>query len=186
MVELDLEHHLEQTILLLSNIKEIEIGLSSIPMSDISISNSDQLYQDIFHQFFRLGCVANEQKFESFKNSNNSKINSLVQNIVQLIWEHDKWLYFSVSDYPPEYLQTDEPELIDNRQFEVRSGVQFMFNLFHGIDENLDIFLEDFKLNIFPEFDIRIQIVKGYGIKHQFSDDEWTSKIPKHHTWWFF
>ena len=127
----------------------------------LSLMTNESRSQDLcrekscwFHQFFRLGCKANEQNMtSSFKSlsSTSSKFNKQVQNIVQLLIEHNDWLFHFVSDYPLEHLQIDEPKIINNLQFQMRSGLQFIVDLFNGIDDKLDKILSSYELEIYPE-----------------------------------
>ena len=183
---------LEQMILLLNKVKEHDLAYPATRLRNMSyrenntfIVSLDELGQKVFRQFFHIGCVANELKLRSFKNLNNRQINELVQNIVQMILENDRWLADYLGDYPLTRINIDDYQLISNGVFEVRSGLQFMIDLFLGLDDKLDLILNDHNIGLTPDFDRPIQLIKNeFNIKYQIKKNEWTDKIPKHHTWW--
>ena len=139
----------------------------------------------LFKQFFELGCEANIENINSFKNiANNDYLKTLVSEIASLIVENEVWLNRFLSCYPYLVIQIEEYEYIDEDECQIRSGVQFMLDLFKGVDDNADIILNTFNEDLVTDFDARIKLAKeltSFNVKKE----DVPCSIPQNHTWWF-
>lgn len=70
---------------------------------------------------------------------------------------------------------------------EVRSGFQFMMDLFKSVDKmnNLDETLGNLREESVEIFDAQIRLAKEFIEVHTNLDGEMHGHIPKSHTWWF-
>lgn len=142
----------------------------------------------LFVGFFEMGCAASVQKINSFKQIqivNNNELKPLVRNIQGLIFDTEEWLHRFLGNYPDFVIRIDEHETIDKGVCQVRSGLQFMLDLFKGtggekLDESLK-FIED---DILEYFDVKIKSAKEH-VKFLVTEDDIPDSLPKSHVWWF-
>lgn len=142
--------------------------------------------EKVFKQFFLVGCQAIAENVTSFKDLTCEPLAGLVQDTGRLIVDVQTWLLDFLGNYPYLKIHIDEYEEIDNDAMEVRSGFQFMLDLFKGVDaKNLDVALDNLMKEIVDFFDSRIRLAKELIEVHTNLNGEMHSHIPKSHTWWF-
>ena len=143
---------------------------------------------DLFENFFEIGCEASKQNIKSFKNLNQIELNEeqklSIKKACELIADTENWLYRFLLFYPGSCIQVDEYEIYDKDICQIRSGMQFMFDLFKGVDEKmdktLDYFIEEELLN---DIDSKIKIAKEFNRIRVKSVDK-PNTIPASHDWW--
>lgn len=80
-------------------------------------------------------------------------------------------------------MSLDEYETIENESCVVRSGAQFMLDLFRGIDSELDEMLVIFNDETICDIDSKIRIAKQVD-KFKLRKEEIPSNILTTHLWW--
>ena len=142
--------------------------------------------QKLFDNFCLVGCQATRAKINKFKDANsNDVIISLSKETVQLISDNKDWLLLYLCDYTDTII-VDPDYFLKQDQLVVRSGVQFMFDLFSGIDlpnqtpsTSVDSIFDYLKFQTIESIDTNIKNSKEnyFNVKK--------SEIPASHHWWF-
>lgn len=141
---------------------------------------------DLFTQFFGVGILAAQLGISSFSNLNaasQADLKALSIENAKLITETENWIYRYMSVYPDIVMVLDEYETIENESCVVRSGAQFMFDLFKGLNTQLDDMLSAFKKETVCDIDSKINMAKKLN-KFKLRLEEIPSNIPNNHLWW--
>ena len=141
---------------------------------------------DLFTQFFNVGCQANKENLTSFRNSNQTQnLEPLVSNAGQLIVDTENWLHRFLCNYPDFRIHIDEHESIDKDVCIVRSGLQFMLDLFKGTNTTkLDDTLRYIEEEAVSDFDAKIKLGKEHT-RFTVREADVPDHVPKTHVWWF-
>jgi hypothetical protein len=180
-----LVNHFKNTISLLSNVKLNLLNKRMPEANERQAVVNFQLEQarvgeQLFKQFFQLGCQACRDQVFFFKDLNDPEVKASGQLIVEI----ENWLYSFLSSYPHSKIIIDEHESLENDALEVRSGFQFMLDMYKGVDEQLDSTLATLRDDLTGEFDGQIRLAQQH-IEKRIVKDEWYTSIPQSHTWWF-
>jgi hypothetical protein len=145
--------------------------------------------QKLFDNFCLVGCQATREKINKFKDANSNDIKSLSKETVQLISDNKDWLLLYLCDYTDTII-VDPDYFLKRDQLVVRSGIQFMFDLFSGIDipnqrptTSVDSIFDYLKFQTIEDIDTNIKNSKEnyFNIKKS----EIPEGVPASHHWWF-
>ncbi|CAF0772206.1 unnamed protein product [Brachionus calyciflorus] len=172
----------------LNNIKENHLNIKCSYDDDIETilirkKNLGDVGSDLFEKFCELGCEATKLKLTSFKSVEDEEIKFLVEKISTLLVEIYPWLNNYLPNYPFMFIYIDEYESVGIDACEVRSGFQFMLDLFKGINPKLDDILQKLDEAATEDFDKKIKFGKEWN-KFEVEKEDIPEFIPKHHIWW--
>ncbi len=145
--------------------------------------------QKLFDNFCLVGCQATRENINKFKDTNSSDIKSLSKETAQFISDNKDWLLLYLCDYTDTII-VDCDYFLKRDQLVIRSGIQFMFDLFSGIDipnqrstTSVDSIFDYLKFQTIESIDRNIKISKEnfFNIKKE----EIPEGIPSSHHWWF-
>ena len=140
---------LKSTISSLNNIKTNHLDKrkpKEFEAAQVFESELVNVGSDLFQEFFKVGLLASIENIKSFKDltKNDEELSKLVKDVATLIADDENWIYRFLSGYPYFRIHIDEYEYIDDDVCQVRSGVQFMLDLFKGVDTNADMVIDTF------------------------------------------
>jgi hypothetical protein len=138
---------------------------------------------DLYCEFFDLAKLYFEHGL-SRDELQNGKYSALIKSIASLIIDNEPLLHRIISSYADFRIGMDEYKPVLEMDLDLRSGAQFMYDLFTGISEETDAVLNRIKEDLFENFDNKLEIVsshEGFSVKKE-EIPEW---IPKDHVWWF-
>lgn len=146
------------------------------------ISASTQILKDIFISFFDAGI--SDQAAALLKSSSDAKAPKL--SIVKLVTKHCEWIQHYIPVYARNAIDF-QGETSDERVYEVRSGIEFMFSLFKNHSNNFDQVLDDIKVcgSVEDEFDANLKLWLEGGNFVTLKETEVPKNLPKTHWWWF-
>ncbi len=167
-------------------IKSQHLNKQKSTISSSSISNAEselvEVGSDLFEQFFHLGCQASRENLKSLRNLKN--MDSLVANASKLIVENEKWLNRFLCCYPGFSIHFDEHDFIGKDVCIVRSGFQFLLDLFKDSNEEVNDTLKFLEDESVAEFDHRIRLAKECTAFKVRTEDV-PDLVPRTHFWWF-
>ncbi|RNA11686.1 hypothetical protein BpHYR1_012505 [Brachionus plicatilis] len=140
---------------------------------------------DLFKQFLNLGIVANKENVNCLKSVQNGDLKNLVKDVSNLIVDDKDWLLYYLSAYLDFCVDFYEYDSIGKEVLEIRSGYQFMIDLFKGCNENIDLEFQKFSYEIGEDFDKKLLGSKEYGTLKVIEKDM-PRDIPTNHCWWFW
>ena len=147
----------------------------------IMVKNGKQL----FYEFFNVGCEANKENITSFGNINNCEYQIEIMNIADKIVNIENWLYAYLLCFPGFGIQVEEHEFDEKCVCEIRSGIQFMLDLFIDTSESVNLALKSFNDDeLIDDIDSKIKYARDCG-EFKVSCQEIPMLIPKSHVWWF-
>ena len=151
----------------------------------ILIKNGKQL----FYQFFEVGCEAIKVNITSFGIiTNNSEYQVVIMNIADRIADIKDYLYDYLDCYSDVCVQIYESqhEFDEKTVCEIRSGIQFMLDLFMGTSESVYLAFKNFNDDeLIDDIDCSINYARDCG-EFKVPCQEISILIPKSHAWWFF
>jgi len=167
-------------------IKSQHLNKQKSTISSSSISNAEselvEVGSDLFEQFFHLGCQASRENLKSLRNLKN--MDSLVANASKLIVENEKWLNRFLCSYPGFSIHFDEHDFIGKDVCIVRSGFQFLLDLFKDSNEEVNDTLKFLEDESVAEFDHRIRLAKECT-EFKVRTEDVPDLVPRTHFWWF-
>ena len=126
----------------------------------IMVKNGKQL----FHQFFKVGCEANKENITSFGNINNCEYKIVIKNIADIIVDIKDWLYAYLLCFTGFGIQVDQHEFDEKCVCEIRSGIQFMLDLFMDTSEMVDLAFKSFNDDeLIDDIDNKIKCARDCG-----------------------
>lgn len=156
---------------------------------NIKISSNSRIRVDIlkegnnlFRQFFNLGIAATDQNISDLKNYQND---DLIKDVSNLIVDDKDWILFYLSAYVDFCVDFYEFDSIGKEVLEIRSGYQFMIDLFKECNENIDDVLKTFHQEIGQDFDKKLLASKECD-SLDVNQNEIPRSVPKNHCWWFW
>ncbi len=186
-------------MLLANKLREVAEMLKNIKMNHMEVKPTNDnlrlmlnqasevldLGSNLFEKFCEAGCEAAKQEINSFKNlKNQEEIKSIVNEIADLIVDTEFWLHRFLFAYPGLFINIDDGEFVSIDQCEVRSGFQFMLDLFKDLNSNLDCALENLEKRSRDKFDSTLDLAKKYT-EFRVNAEDVPECIPAHHKWWF-
>lgn len=142
--------------------------------------------RNLFLKFFELGIVANQENISSLKEISTDQIRNLIKDVSNLIVDDKDWIFFYLSAYLDFCVDFYEFDSIGKDVLEIRSGYQFMTDLFRECNENIDSVFKKFYAEIGQDFDKKLIDSKEYGTLEINKEETLTQNIPKNHRWWFW
>lgn len=134
--------------------------------------------------FFKIGLQASKENISSFQKIEKQELRRLIETCAQLIEELSETIYDILSIYKDSHLVDFDESIEGTWVCPVRSGVQFMFDLFRGCYESLDRAFAEIEDDVCKEYDSFIQL----SIEHDTFDlkkHEIPTGVPESHYWWF-
>ena len=157
----------------------------------------------LFVSFCLLGCQASKEQIGKFKDSSSKDLRLLATHTAQLIVACKDWLLLFLCNYP-DTINIGVDYCLNREVCTVRSGVQFMFDLFadfiieptpsasnsnnsnqsrqHG-ERALNSIFEYLKYQTIDDLDSSIDIAKKFNFFLR--KEETPAHIPTFHHWWF-
>lgn len=177
-------------------LKEIESKLLSIKANNLEKRFPSELFDmlkardehrrigsKLFYDFYKLGCQAFSSGISSFK-EDNQLLHQHATIVGQLIVDTKLFLYRYLFIFPNFVTIIDEYCCVEVQQCQLRSGIQFMFDLFIDIgNESLDLTIKRMKHRHLYYIDGKINFAKMMN-KFRVSKDDIPS-LPDSHTWWY-
>lgn len=162
--------------------------LKTIKKNSVWLLEETYLFENgicLFQKFCKAGCQATRDHINQFNEYNSSDIQTLASQAAQLIADNKYWILVFLCEYTdtiiidPQYFEIED-------QLTVRSGIQFMFDLFCGIEISSGIYT-----NIDEIFDyLKPQIIDSIDENNKLATQvdyylEIPFGIPVTHHWWF-
>ena len=160
-------------------LQEIVSKIHSKDLYDSSYTN-DKLLELLFENFYKLGLAAEESNCTL-----KDMPLSLIQPIVSTVIEHETDILILMCKYEG-WMSTDAYYAPKNASSicRFRSGLQYLFENFNGLSEDLDRVLDYIKFIGVDDFDVSLTAWMTFGEETLQAGDV-NPKIPKSHYWWF-
>ena len=163
------------------NIEPSEDFLTNFRQTDKSM----KIGADLFKKFFQVGIEAQKEKINRFQNNNiSTEVKILVNETITLILDLKDWIKEFLIFYPIIEFRYDEFESLGEDKCEVRSGFEFMLDLFMNLNEQSEVFFKSLEPDIKPDFDYKIEHAKKC-IEFTVEPEDISEFVPKSHVWWF-
>lgn len=142
------------------------------------ISTSLGFIKKIFLEFFEVGVSS-----LSDSTSKNELIKSA--NIIKHITKHNEWMQHYIPVYSRDAIDFLS-ERSDERVYEVRSGIEFMFTLLKNVNGKFDVVLNDIRTygSIEDEFDVNLKLWINNGAHVPLEPTDVPKNLPSGHWWW--
>lgn len=175
----------------MNQILKIERALTTLDQSTASslkslssdkISTSLTILKDIFLSFYELGI--SEKSSAVLKSLSDAKESK--KKIVKLVTKHSEWIQHYVPIYARGALDF-QSETSDEKVYEVRSGIEFLFSLFKNHSPQFELVLSDIKTlgSVEDEFDENLKLWLESGAFVALKNSEIHRNVPESHWWWF-
>jgi hypothetical protein len=138
---------------------------------------------ELIDEFYNVGCEARKLKMNSFKNPQNTDLIHLINDASKLIVKTTTWIHEFLCIYPDVCLTVDESEYDDKNACIARSGLQFMFDLFNGVNNEIDKSLKYLHDETIQDIDWKMSYAKKY-CNTKVKREDLPSSIPHNHSWW--
>jgi hypothetical protein len=172
-------------------LKNVKINYASKKLMEndtaaISVHRSELIGMgvELFGEFYNVGYEASKLKIYSFKDTKDQEIVGLVKNTTDLIIDISDWIRRFLCSYPDVCIVIDKYEYIDARTCSFRSGVQFMFDLFVGLNDVLDKKFQCLYDETMSDIDEKLRDAKKYT-EFRVRKEDIPDYVPQTHTWWF-
>ncbi|CAF0763210.1 unnamed protein product [Brachionus calyciflorus] len=139
--------------------------------------------QKLFNEFYQLGIEARKENLENFKDVQVSELKTLIKEVVQLIVDDKDWILAFICCYLDFSLEFSEFESVGKDVLEIRSGYQFIFDLFKECDD-IEPALKTLNDEIRNDFDKKLKCSKECETL-VIDKNDIPNNIPKSHSWWF-
>jgi hypothetical protein len=136
---------------------------------------------DLFVDFYDLGSLCSFYQVDRNHILESKELLDLYSTIGVLLVRNKDWINGFVKTYA-EYMQS-ESRLEDNNDLQIRSGLQFMYDLFYDLNQQIDSALDNLKLDAFTSVDKAIQRLRSQSKTLQ-DDRGQHLPIPSTHHWW--
>ena len=184
---------------LIESLKKVTQQLQTIKQDHVNTEERDNAFErkldlpihllnpgiKLFTEFVELGREALALEINSFKQiCREDDVNTEIHIIADLIVDLEDWIYHFFSSFTDHRIEYDEYWYHHEDACTVRSGFQFMLDLFSGIgNEKLDGTFKLLQNDLQPWFDERMELSKKLS---NFKNNKPVAEfIPKSHVWWF-
>lgn len=188
----------------LSSIKKIDALLRDIKKTTSHLIGKQAFSlldegRELFATFCELGCAANQQHITNLKsiNNNNNPAAEFVNPTAQLIADNQDWFLLFLTKYP-DTISIDDVSFVNATDLKVRSGVQFMFELYKDVEVTDPGSKYNYKsvankrIRLAEIFDYLKEPLADLDAQIKLSQDNWfnikneeiPANMPTTHRWW--